>query len=132
DVSHQGIVAVRGSQQHGHESGLPVVAMNYVGMPAVLGDFDGRAAKLAVAFSVVWIIASGAAVDAIAIKIGRVVHEEIAHSADHGTIRDGWKTKARAAHRNRDAGHNHGANLRSAVARQHDRDLVPEADQRFW
>src|SRR5712664_3532042 len=132
DVSDQRIVAVGGSQQHGHESGLPIVTMEYIRAPHVLGDFDGRAAKLAVTFGVVWIVAAGAAIEAIAIKIGGVVHEKITYSADHGTIGDGWKTEACAAHRNRDAGHDHGANLHAAVAGQHDRDFVPEANQGFW
>src|SRR6266478_1181581 len=102
--------------------------MNHVGRPNMLGDFDGRAAELTVTLGVVGIIARGSAVEAIAIKIHWVVNEKITHSANHGTVRDGRKTEARPAHRNRDTGHDYGANLRSAVAGQHHRDFVPEAD----
>src|SRR5260370_40829150 len=111
---------------------MPVVAVNHVGVADMLGDFDGRAAKPAVTLGIVWKIAADAAVEAIAIKIGRVIDEEITHPAEHGTISDGGETEARSAHRNRDAGQDHGVSLGSTVAGQYHGDRVPEADCRFW
>src|SRR5258708_18772506 len=104
------------------------MAVNHVGAPDMLGDFDGRAAKLAVTLGIVWKIAADTAVEAIAIEIGRVIDEKITHAADHGTISDSGETEARSAHRNRNAGHDHGVSLGSTLAGQHHRDLVPDAD----
>ncbi len=129
NISHERIVAVGSAQQHGHECGLPIVAVDYVGMPEMLGDFNRGAAKLTVALGIIRIIAAGTAVEPVAIKIGGIVYKKIANAVDYGTVGNGWKTEACAAHGNRHAGHDHGTGLRSAVARQHNRDFMAEADQ---
>src|SRR5712671_7150070 len=102
--------------------------MHHVGAPDVLGDFDGGAAEFAVALGVIGVIAGRAAVEVVAIEVGRIVDEKIADAVDHGTIRDGWKTEAGAAHRNRHAGHYDGTSFCSSIAWQDNRDLVSEAD----
>src|SRR5712671_1028117 len=102
--------------------------MHYIGAPDMLGDFDGGAAELAVALGVIGVIAGRAAVEVVAIKIGRVVDEKIADAIDHSAIRDGWKTEAGAAHRNRHAGHYDGTGFCSSIPWQYDGDLVSEAD----
>jgi hypothetical protein len=108
------------------------MTMNYVGPPHVLGNFNCDAAELAVTLGIVRIIAAGAAVEAVAIEIGGVVDEEIAHAADDRAIGNGGEAKTRAAHGNADAGHDYRTYLRAAVARQDDGDFVPEIDQGFW
>src|ERR1700730_295814 len=102
--------------------------MNDIGPPDVLGNFDCRSGELTVTLSVVGVIAAGAAVEVGAIKVGGIVHEEIAHAVDHGAIGGGRKTEARTAHGNCDAGQYNGVRLRSAIAWQHHRDFVSEAD----
>src|SRR5258705_7233868 len=98
----------------------------------MLGDFDGCPSEFAVALGFIGVIAGRADVEVVAIKVGRVVDEKIADAVDHSAIRDGWKTEAGAAHRNRYARHYDGTSFCSSIAGQHNGDLVPEADQRFW
>src|ERR1700722_13346032 len=107
------------------------MAMDYVWAPDMLSNFEGRAAELTVAFRVVGVIAAAAAVESIAIEVRRVVDEKIAHAADDGTVGDGWKAEARAAHGNRHTGNDDRAGFRSAVARQHYCDVMSETDQCF-
>jgi len=79
-ISHERIVAIGCAQQHRDERGLPIVAVDYVGLPDVLGDFNRGAAKLAVAFGIVRIIAPCSAIEPVAIKIGGIVYKKIANA----------------------------------------------------
>src|ERR1700719_2211809 len=119
NVFHQWVGSVRGTQKHGNQCGLPVVAVDYVGGPNVFGDFDGRAAKFAVTLGVVGKISRAAAVNSVAVKVAGIVDEKVAHTVKHGAVGNGGKAQA-SAQRDRDAGHNHHGRFYSAITRQHD------------
>jgi len=70
--------------------------MDDVGGPDMLGDFNGRARKLAEAFGVVRKIAAGSAVDSVAVEVGGIVDEKIADAVEESTVGDGGKTQALA------------------------------------
>src|SRR5258705_6463562 len=91
----------------------------------MLGDFDGCPSEFAVALGVIGIIAGRAAVEVVAIEVGRVVDEKITDAVDHSAIRDGWKTEAGGAHPNRHARHYGGTCFCSSIAPGHHRALVP-------
>src|ERR1700693_1580887 len=89
NVFHQRVGGVQRAQEHRNESGLPVVAVDYVGGPNMLGDFDGGAAKLAVTFGVVGKISGAVAVESVAVKVAWIVDEKVAHTVEHGAIGNG-------------------------------------------
>src|SRR5258708_39644186 len=95
----------------------------------MFGDLNRGAEKLTVALGIIRIIAAGTAVEPVAIKIGGIVYKKIANAVDYGTVGNGWKAEACAAHGNCHAGHHHGTGFCSAVAREHNRDFIPEANQ---
>src|SRR5438105_10135525 len=75
--------------------------MKNVRRPNVFGNFDRRAAKLRVTLCVVGIIFSAGSVESLAVKIGRIIHEEIPHAADKSPVRNCGKAQPRASHGNR-------------------------------
>ncbi len=119
------IGAVGRSQQHRHERALPVVTMNHVGLPDLLGQLDRRARELRETLGIVGVIPSGQAIELIAVEIFRIVHEEVLHAVRPRTFGNGRKAKRRT--------HGHGQALehdfldrRIAVTRQDHGHLVPQ------
>src|ERR1700730_4991700 len=114
-VFHQRVGGVQGTQQHRNECGLPVMAVDYVRGPNVFGDFDRSAAEFTITLGVVGKISCAATVDSVAVKVGGIVDEKVAHTVKHGAIGNGGKAQA-SAQRNGHAGHNHHACFYSPVA----------------
>src|SRR6516225_8296117 len=70
--------------------------MNQVRRPDVLRELNGCTGKLCEAFRIVREIAVFVAVEPIAIKIKRIIQEEVSDAAMNGTATHGGKTQARA------------------------------------
>lgn len=130
EVLDQGIGGVRRTQENRDESGLPVMAMDNVSGPDVLGNFNGGATEFAVALGVVGKIAGAIAVDAVAVEIAGIIDKKIAHTVENGAIGNGGKAQA-ATHGNGEAGHHHGSGFYSAIAGQNDGDFVTLRGQGF-
>ena len=83
---HRGVFFVLRSQQYRHQRGLPVVAMNYIGLPNILGEFDGRSAELRKALGVVRIILACHAIEMLALEILGVFHKKIPHATQSAAV----------------------------------------------
>src|ERR1035438_2204071 len=97
--------------------------MNHIGMPEILGDFDGYPAKFTVTLGVVGVVAAATTVQPVTIEIGRVIDEEIAHTAEDTAVGDRRDAQL-AAPRNRYAGHHHAGDFGAAIPGTHHGDLV--------
>src|ERR1700676_3363064 len=129
-VFHQRVGGVQGAQQHGDKCGLPVVAVDYIGGPHVLSDFDRSAAKFAVTLGVIGKISRAAAVDSVAVEVTGIVDEKVAHTIEHGAVGNGGEAQA-SAQRDSHAGHNHHARFYSPVTGQHHGEFMALRDQGF-
>ncbi len=123
------VFPVLGSQQHRNQGGLPVMAVDHLGRPDVLGKLDGRAAELREPLGVIRIILSRHAVELIAVEVLRVLDKVVAHAAQDHAVQDRWETQ-RVAHRDAQARRGHRPDFRTAVPRKQHRDFMPERDKR--
>src|SRR5580704_510299 len=115
-VFHQRVGGVQRAQQHGNQRGLPVVAVDYIGGPDMLSDFNRSAAEFAVTLGVVGIFSRATAINSVAVEVAGIVDKKVAHTVEHGAVGDGRKTQA-SSQRDGHAGHNHHARFYSAVTR---------------
>jgi len=65
------------------------MAMKDIGTPVVFCDFDGHAAKLAVALGVVGKVAAALTVESASIEIVGIINEEITHTGESAAICNG-------------------------------------------
>src|SRR5262249_41844516 len=98
EILNERVVSVGAAQKNRDESGLPIVAMEDIRRPNVLGDFDGGPAEFAVTLRIVAEFALCTAVDAVAIEISGIVDEEVADAVDGSAVSNGWKPNT-IAHR---------------------------------
>jgi hypothetical protein len=124
------IRGVSRSQQHRHERTLPIVTVDHVGHPELLGKLDGGARELCKALGIIRIIAPAYAIKLFAIEILRIIDEEILHAARPRSVCDTRKTQGRA-HRNRQALDDNILDLRISITRQNHSHVVSLRNQRF-
>jgi hypothetical protein len=110
--------------------GLPVVAVQDICRPDLLGHFQRRTTEFSEPLGIVGIVHALYPVELFAVEIFRVIYKEIAHTVDHRAIGDGGKAQHRPQG-NRQAGHQHLVDPCSPVARQHHGDLMAQLDQRL-
>ena len=89
--THHWIFGVLRADQHGYESGLPIVDVHHVWQPDALHKLDGDAGEFAEALGVVRIISALLAVELLAVKVAWIVDKEVAHAANTGGFGDGGK-----------------------------------------
>ena len=129
-VFYHDIVAIQSAEQNREQASLPIVAMEHVGGPCVLGKLNGGAAEFAVALGVVGVVAGRSTVEPVAIEVGGIVDKEIADSSEERAIRNGGKAQA-IAERNRQTWDDRGVGSGTALSREYDGDFVPLRDEGF-
>src|SRR6266404_4446742 len=106
------------------------MAMENIGWPNMLSDFNRRPAKFAVAFGIIREIAGGIPVNSVAIEVAGIVHEKVANAIQQRSIHDGWKSQA-ISERHSQAWNDCGIGLRSPISRQHHGHFMATCDQGF-
>src|SRR6267378_1027853 len=117
-------------QQHRHQGGLPVVAVDHIGHPDVLGKLDRRAAELRESLRVVRIILSRHPIELLAVEVFRVLYKVVAHPAQNPAMEDRGKTQ-RVAHRDGQAWRSHSPRFRIAIPRKQHDDFMPQRNERL-
>jgi len=128
-ILNGGIVAVRGAKKNGNHRGLPVVAVDQIGHPDLLGEFDGRPAEFGVALGIVGVFAVAVAVDSVAIEEERIVEKKIANTTMDAAVSDGGKTET-GAKRNGQARDGLCGGFDVTVPGEEHGDFVAEFDER--
>src|SRR6516225_9344751 len=103
--------------------------MNQVRRPDVLRELNGCTGKLCEAFRIVREIAVFVAVEPIAIKIKRIIQEEVSDATMNGTATHGGKTQAHALRKGHTL-HHDGVCLDALVTRQKDGHVVSQFHER--
>src|SRR5438552_3553821 len=81
------------SQQNWDQPALPIVTVDHIRQPKLLGQLDGYARKLRKAFGIVRVIAAGDPVKLVPIEIVGIVHEEILDASRPAAVGDGGKAQ---------------------------------------
>jgi len=124
------IITKCATEENGNQGGLPIVAMENIGGPNVLGDFDRGSTKLTVTLGIVTELAVGATINAVAIEEGWIVDEKVANTVDRNTVGYRWKTNA-IPNGDSETGNYDGGRFCAAIAGQDHSDFVTVSDESF-
>src|SRR4029077_15982949 len=106
------------------------MAMNHVGQPDALREFNRSARELREAFGVVRIVARLVAIKLLTVEIGGVVNEKVAYALDRLTLRERRKSQS-VAQRNGHAVNDRRSDLVPVIAREQHGHFMPHGHQGF-